>query len=114
MTPFEAGREAERKVAHFLELKGCSIVATNWRTRRCEIDIVAKRHGIVYMCEVKYRSHTWQGAGIDYITAAKLRQMRFAAELWTAVHNWRGTYELCAIEVSGPLFRITNVVKDLH
>jgi len=39
--------------------------------------------------------------------------MRFAAESWVHAHNWRGAYELCAIEVSGLQFRITGAVKGL-
>jgi hypothetical protein len=39
--------------------------------------------------------------------------MRFAAEAWVHLTHWRGEYQLCALEVSGPEFKITNVIKDL-
>jgi uncharacterized protein (TIGR00252 family) len=113
MTTFETGRRAESVAAAFLEAKGCEIIAQNWRTRWCEIDIVAQRDSTVYFCEVKYRLTANQGLGFDYITAKKLQQMQFAAELWVAKYNWQGECSVCAIEVSGPNFRITNVVKDL-
>lgn len=80
MTTFEIGRKAEARAAAFLERKGCRLLEQNWRTRWCEIDIVAERDGIVYFCEVKYRSHNRQGSGMDYITPKKLQQMQFAAE----------------------------------
>lgn len=114
MNTTEAGRRAEAVAADFLEHKGCAILERNWRTRWCEIDVIAERSGIVYLCEVKYRRHDHQGSGLDYITPKKLRQMQFAAELWVAKHNWSGDYQLCAIEVSGLSFRITNVVKDIQ
>lgn len=107
------GRRAEAVAAAFLERKGCAIVAQNWRTRRCEIDVVAVRGRTAYFCEVKYRRSARQGRGLDYITPQKLQQMRFAAASWVQYHDWRGAYELCAIEVSGADFRITAVVKDL-
>lgn len=113
MTTFETGRQAEAVAATFLEAKGCEIVEQNWRTRRCEIDIVAKRGDELYFCEVKYRRTNRQGGGLDYITAKKLQQMRFAAESWVHMHAWRGGYQLCAIEVSGEHFRVTNAIKDL-
>jgi uncharacterized protein (TIGR00252 family) len=113
MTHFEAGRKAEARAAEFLERKGCKILDQNWRTRWCEIDIVAERGKVVYFCEVKYRLNDRQGSGVDYITAKKLKQMQFAAELWVSEHKWRSGYELCAIEVSGPKYRITNVIRDL-
>ncbi len=113
MTTTEIGRRAETVAADFLARKGCAIIARNWRTPRCEIDIVAARGGAVYFCEVKYRKSDRQGGGFEYITPKKLQQMRFAAESWVHAHNWRGAYELCAIEVSGLQFRITGAVKGL-
>lgn len=111
MSSFEAGRRAEAKAALFLEQKGCTIMARNWRTRWCEIDIIAVRNGVVFLCEVKYRLRASQGSGLDYITPKKLRQMQFAAELWVASCDWQGDYQLCAIEVSGPDFAITAALK---
>jgi uncharacterized protein (TIGR00252 family) len=113
MTTTATGRRAEAVAAQFLERKGCAIVARNWRTRMCEIDVVAHRDNTVYFCEVKYRRSLRQGSGLEYITPQKLRQMAFAAESWVHAHGWRGEYQLCAIEVSGPEFQITGVVKDL-
>lgn len=109
----ERGKRAEAVVAAFLERKGCTILATNWRTRMCEIDVIARKDEIVYFCEVKYRVRNTQGAGLDYVTDKKLRQMRFAAESWVHANRYGGDYQLCAIEVSGPGFAITAVVKDL-
>lgn len=113
MTNFEHGRRAEAVAADFLRHKGCEIVAQNWRTRQCEIDIVAIRGNIAYFCEVKYRQTAQHGTGIEYVTATKVRQMRFAAESWVHRYGWQKDYQLCAIEVSGRDFRITNVVKDI-
>lgn len=113
MTTFDTGRKAEQVAADFLQRKGCKILEQNWRTRWCEIDVVAQKQSTVYFCEVKYRLRITQGGGLDYITPKKVDQMRFAAELWVQSNNWNGEYQLCAIEVFGPEFTITNVVKDL-
>ncbi|MET0779225.1 MAG: YraN family protein [Candidatus Saccharimonadales bacterium] len=107
------GRQAEAAAAAFLIRKGCRIIAQNWRTRRCEIDIVAERAGILYICEVKYRLSDKQGAGLDYITSKKLAQMRFAAGCFVHAHAWNGQVSICAIEVSGPAFRVTAAITDL-
>lgn len=113
MTTFETGRNAEAVAVEYLKSKGCAIVGKNWRTKFCEIDVIAQRDRVVYFCEVKYRLTDRQGGGLDYITPKKLQQMRFAAEAWVHLAGWQGEYQLCAIEVSGPDFKITNVVKDL-
>lgn len=113
MTSVEVGQRAERAAANFLEYKGCTILDRNWRTRWCEIDIVAARGNVVYFCEVKYRSHNRQGSGLDYITPKKLRQMQFAAAFWVSKNNWNGEYRLSAIEVSGSAFAVTNAIADI-
>jgi ribonuclease HII len=113
VTNIEHGWRAETAAALFLERKGCAIIDRNWRTRWCEIDIVAQRGDTVYFCEVKYRRTARQGNGLDYVTTAKQRQMRFAAQFWLAAHIWRGASELCAIEVSGPHYRVTAAVHDV-
>lgn len=113
MSAVATGRHAEAVAAAFLQTKGCEVVAQNWRTRWCEIDIVAARGSVVYFCEVKYRRTLGHGSGLEYITPKKLSRMRFAAASWVHAHGWRGAYELCAIEVSGTDFRITQVVKGL-
>lgn len=113
MSTTDTGRRAEQVAADFLQRKGCEILHQNWRTRYCEVDLVARRDNTVYFCEVKYRVSSAQGSGLDYITPKKLARMRFAAELWVYTHNWTGAYELCAVEVSGHDFTITGVVRNL-
>jgi putative endonuclease len=106
------GHRAEAAAAHYLVQRGFQILEQNWRTRRCEIDIVARKKKCIYFTEVKFRAkHDW-GDGLAYITERKLAQMRFAAELWVAQHNWRGDQALLAISV-GPSGEIERVISDL-
>jgi uncharacterized protein (TIGR00252 family) len=113
MTNFAHGREAETAAAEYLKKQGFKILAQNWRTRWCEIDIVAQKHKRVYFVEVKYRQTNKQGSGLDYITTRKLKQMQFAAEFWVQDNEWTGDYTLAAIEVSGPDFQATSFLTDL-
>lgn len=114
MSTTATGRTAEAAAAQFLAYKGCRVVARNWRTRECEIDIIAERAGIMYFCEVKYRRTSRQGGGLDYITPRKLRQMHFAARQWMAAHGMQQGYQLSAIEVSGPGYRVTAAIADVQ
>lgn len=113
MTHVADGRAAESAAADYLVRSGFEIVVRNWRTRMCEIDIVARKDTEVYFCEVKYRRTINQGRGLDYVTPQKLRQMEFAARTWVHHHAWRGDYRLCAVEVSGSNFDVTAFVDDL-
>ena len=100
MSSTSQGHQAEVIVGDYLKLQGYQILATNWRTRRCEIDLVAQKGDIVYFIEVKFRHTNAQGSGFDYITPAKIKQISFAAEVWVAQHRYGGDYELLAAEVN--------------
>lgn len=113
MTTFDTGRQAETAAADYLKKRGYAIVAQNWRTRWCEIDVIAQKGKAVYFCEVKYRRTDNQGSGLEYITPTKLQQMQFAAEAWVHLTRWTGEYQLAAIEVSGPQFSVTNFIENL-
>lgn len=100
MNSVTIGQQAEDAVAQYLKRSGYQILARNWKTKICEIDIVAKNDGIIYFTEVKFRSGTAQGGGMDYIGPQKLRRMRFAAEVWVQQNGWEGDYRLLASAVS--------------
>lgn len=106
------GNHAEVVAAEFLHQKGYVILHRNWKTRVCEIDIIAKKHGTVYFVEVKYRGSKYQGNGLDYITPKKLKQMSFAAENWVQEQKYTGDYQLSAIEVSRD-FIVTAHIVDI-
>ena len=84
MTTRQIGDKGEQAAADWLAADGHEIVARNWRTRYCEIDIVSVKGEVLYFTEVKYRKNDDFGDGLAAITAKKQRQMRFAAELFLA------------------------------
>lgn len=83
-TTKQIGDAAETKIADYLVRSGHEILARNWRTKFCEIDIVSRRNETIYFTEVKYRKSDVQGDGLAAITSQKQRQMTFAAELFAA------------------------------
>lgn len=113
MTNFSHGVVAEAAAVEHLKQQGFKILEQNYRTRYCEIDVVAGKNKTIYFVEVKYRMSNAQGTGLDYITPKKLNQMRFAADIWAQEHNWTGDRELSAVEVSGLDYRITNFLSEL-
>ncbi len=97
----ESGQQAEDAVAEELKNQGHEVIAQNWKTKVCEIDIVTTKDKVVYFTEVKYRSTFSQGGGFDYVTPKKLGQMEFAARVWCQQNNWNGDYRLQAAAMSG-------------
>lgn len=96
----EQGMEAEAAVASLLEQQGFEIIDRNWKTRVCEIDVVAEKDKVVYFVEVKYRSAAAQGSGFEYIASRKLKKMNFAAEIWKQAYGWTGDCRLMAASVT--------------
>lgn len=114
MSTTSIGRQAEAVVATYLQQQNYRIIDQNWRSRWCEIDIIARRQNLFYFVEVKYRQNSNFGVGIDYITPRKLQQMQFAAEFWLAANYTEAAESrLAAAEVSGAEFTITAWLPDL-
>lgn len=111
MKSTDSGRGAEAAVAGLLQDHGFEIMRRNWRTRLCEIDLVAEKNGVIYFIEVKYRASGAQGDGFEYITARKLKQMDFAARLWVQENDWPGDYRLMAAAVSGLKYENIRLIE---
>jgi Holliday junction resolvase-like predicted endonuclease len=109
-SPTSVGREAESRVAQTLLKLGYDILDQNWRTKFCEIDIVASKDNIIFLIEVKYRRDSRNsGDGFDAITATKLRQMRRASEAWVAIHNWDGDVRLVVVAADNESLRLIEI-----
>lgn len=104
------GRQAEQAVHDWLINQGFSVVARNWRTRYCEIDIVAYRSRKIYFIEVKYRSSVDYGSGFAYVGPKKIQKMVFASQLFCAKYNVRCQTVLSAVEVNKD-FNIESYVE---
>ena len=52
----ELGARGEMLAVNFLRSKNFSILATNWRWQKAEIDIIAQRDNTIVFVEVKTRS----------------------------------------------------------
>ena len=78
-----AGRAAEAAVVADLASRGVSIVATNLRLGRLELDVVARDGDTVIVVEVRHRGRgAWQ-TGFESIAPAKAKRVRTAGErLW--------------------------------
>lgn len=95
------GNWAEEKAAQYLQDKGFKIVARNWRTKFCEIDIIASKDDAMHFVEVKYRKSSGAGSGFDYVTTKKQKQLKRAAAMWSAENNYEGDYRIDVVSIGG-------------
>lgn len=108
----QSGVIGEARAAEYLRKNGYSILAKNWRTRYCEIDIIVQKSNTIYFVEVKYRHTDRFGRAIDYITPGKQRRMRYAAESWLAQNDSIGLYTvLSVIAIDGDALEFISDVE---
>lgn len=100
MKTTDIGKRGEDRASTYLKEHGYEIVERNWRTRYCEIDIVALKNKTIHFVEVKSRETSAYGDGFDYITPKKQQQMKFAAEMWIQAHDWEGAVCLSAMSIT--------------
>lgn len=95
------GREGERAAVEYLRSRGCTILDTNWRSGRHELDIVASGGGCIRFVEVKTRAADGLTAPEEAMTAAKCSCMVRAAAHYLALHDCREEphLDLAAVDV---------------
>jgi putative endonuclease len=81
---FQRGLSAESRAALLLIAKAHRILARRWKTPFGEIDIIARRAGVVVFVEVKARASVDEA--VEAVTERTKRRVIAAAELWLARH----------------------------
>ncbi|CAN5647438.1 YraN family protein [soil metagenome] len=109
-TSSQRGAYGEERAAAYLVDLGYKIVDRNWKTRYCEIDIIAKNKKRIYFYEVKYRASSQQGKGYEYVTPKKLAQMSFAAQMWVRDHTYKGDFQLGVVSVDGDSIELIDEI----
>ncbi len=110
----QTGQKAERAAMVYLEMRGYKVLEQNWRRPRCEIDIIAQKGKTIFFVEVKYRRDYEQGGGLEAITATKLKQMQYAAQMWVEETEWSGSYQLSGIEIAGKEFAVMSFMDNVY
>jgi len=90
------GRAAEAAAARHLVREGWTILGRNVRIGRGELDLIARRGGVLAFVEVKARRSAQYGAPEDAVDGRKRRKVARLAELWLAARPWalRGASEV--------------------
>ena len=95
----ETGQLGEAIAEAYLIAEGFSIEATNYRHRRAEIDIIAKKDGILYFVEVKTRRGFGHGHPTLAMTDRKATLMARAAAhyMYEVHHEWAMQFDVISI-----------------
>ena len=96
------GDWGEDCAARYLQLHGYRIVERNFRCRQGEIDLIARRGGVIAFVEVKLRKNADHGQAREFVTFAKQRRVISAAELWLVRNGCELQPRFDVIEVYAP------------
>ena len=98
------GKCAEDLVSRWYEQHGYVIVARNWRSKRGELDVVARKDGVLVVCEVKARASNAFGTPAEAVTPAKQLKVR------RATADFRASMR----ESNDPIASLVNVVRAVR
>lgn len=83
----ERGLRAERLARSFLEERGLRLLASNYRTRRGEIDLIMQDGETVVFVEVRARARTAFMDPAESVDAAKQARLVYAGLHWLQAHR---------------------------
>ena len=78
----ELGKQGERQALQFLAQKGYTILESNWRYQKAEVDIIAQKGDILAVVEVKTRSSTDFGNPQDFVNSKKIKLLVTAIDAY--------------------------------
>ena len=81
------GAEGERLAANYLLDSGFDLLHRNWRSNHHELDLVARKAGILHFVEVKSRSTGGLTTPEEALTPAKFRSLCAAARAYIAAYR---------------------------
>ena len=83
----ETGKKGEEVACSYLRAFGYTILHTNWRFHRYELDIVATKAKELVIVEVKTRSKNYMLYPEDAIDRRKIRRIATATDAYIRKHN---------------------------
>ncbi|MBR1634583.1 MAG: YraN family protein [Lachnospiraceae bacterium] len=111
----KVGQQYEDVAAEYLENQGYCIMERNYRRRGGELDIVAKRDGMLIVCEVKYRKTAEQGSPLEAVDARKQMQISKMTAHYLVSHGYREEvpvrFDVIGIDGNGQIRHIENAFE---
>lgn len=86
----ETGKTGEALALIFLQKRGYSILHTNWKTGRNEVDIIAQKGQTLHFVEVKTKAGKGLANPEQRVNTAKIGRMKRAAEQYLSENpGWK-------------------------
>ncbi|MBB6609782.1 YraN family protein [Pontibacter sp. Tf4] len=98
------GQYGERLAQQYLQQQGYSIQERNYRHKRAEIDIIAKKDNVLVFVEVKTRTTDKFGFPEEAVSARKEEMLLGAAEAYILATGWEQDirFDIMAVTLTVP------------
>lgn len=96
------GRWGEAAAAEYLRQRGYQIIASGYRCRFGEIDLIAKKKKLLVFCEVKTRRSAAFAPARAYVDGPKQQRLRQTAAIWLAENQLDVPCRFDVLEVYAP------------
>jgi putative endonuclease len=99
----DKGKQGEELALANLVAKGYSVLHTNWRYQKTEVDIIAKIGNILVFIEVKTRNSEYFGLPESFVTEAKKRSFGKASEAYCQINQLNDVdirYDIMAVIIN--------------
>lgn len=93
------GRMGENLAADFLQKKGFTVVARNYRFGKAEIDLIVERGDWLLFIEVKTRSSTDYGEPEEFVSSLQVNRIFDAAEEYIFKCDWQGNIRFDVVSI---------------
>lgn len=108
------GDAGEKLASEFLEARGFSIVARNFRYKRAEVDLIVSSEKLLVFVEVKYRKNHAFGEPESFVSAAQSKRIVEAAEHYVLEHDWHGDIRFDIIAITQATHEIVHLVDAFY
>lgn len=107
----ELGVKGEQLAVDFLIESGYVIVEQNYRYKKAEIDVIAKKNGVLVVVEVKTRSTSYFGSPQDFVNPKKIKLLTMAVDYYVIKNDLdvEVRFDIIAITKQGGGFNIEHL-----
>lgn len=101
MSTSKKGKHGEKLAANYLKNHGYEILEENYRHKRGEIDIIAKKKGLLVFVEVKSKTIDKYGFPEEAVDSKKEEMIITTADQYLFDKNWQGPIRFDIISILG-------------
>lgn len=112
----QTGQKGERIASEYLQKQGYTILHKNYRYKRGEIDLIAKKESLLVFVEVKTRSTDTFGYPEEAVNLRKERMLLNAADEYIQQQNWKRDirFDIIAVTLTTPEPFIHHIEDAFH